>query len=71
MDTFSQTLNTQRENENTILKSEKRDNLDVLTETLKGLTINDSGYYEPESANANNEKGYPASNLQVATHTTD
>ena len=48
MDTFSQTPvtpNTQRENEKTILTSEKQNNLYALAETLKVLTINDSGYY--------------------------
>ena len=35
VDTFSQTPNTQRDNANTILKSEKLDKLDTLAETLK------------------------------------
>ena len=63
--------NKQRENENTILTSEKRYKLDELTETLRGFTINDVGYYESDSANANDAKGDPASNPRVATHNTD
>ena len=49
---FSQTFvtpNTQGDNENKTLKSEKRNKLDALAETLKGLTINDSGYHESDS----------------------
>ena len=71
VDTFSKTPNTQRENENTILTSEKRDKSDALIETLKGLTINNSVYYESESVNVDDSKGDPASDPKVATHTTD
>ena len=63
--------NTQGENENTILASEKRNNLDALAETLKGLTINDAGYYESDSANENYTIGNTASDPKVATHTSD
>ena len=52
-DTFSQrpvTPNTQGENENAILTSERLNNSDVLEEMLKGLKINDAGYYESDSA---------------------
>ena len=58
--------NTQEENENTILTSEKLNNSGALAETLKGLTINDAGYYYSDE---NDEKGDPASNAKVATHT--
>ena len=74
METFSQTFitpNTQGENENRILTSEKRNKLDAQVETLKGSTINDSGYYESESVNANDGKGDPESNPKVATHASD
>ena len=57
--TFSQTPfmpNTQRYNENTILTIEKRNNSDALSETLKGLTINNAVYYESESENMNDTK---------------
>ena len=67
---FSQTFvtpNTQGDNENKTLKSEKRNKLDALAETLKGLTINDSGYHESDS----DEKGDPAGDPKVATHTSD
>ena len=73
-DTFSQmpvTPNTQGDNENAILTSERLNNADALAETLKGLTINDAGYYESDSANENYAKGYPASNPKVATHTSN
>ena len=65
LDTFSQTpvtLNTQVENENTIFASEKRNNLYALAEKLKGLTINNAGYYESDSENAN-ERFYPGIRL--------
>ena len=74
MDTFGQTLvtpNTQGENANTILKSEKRNELDALAETLRGLKINNNGNYESDSVNGNDAKGDPASDLRVATHTSD
>ena len=71
MDTFNYTYNTQRENENKMLTSEKRDKSDALAEKLKGLTINNTGYYESDSSNANDEKGDPASYLKIATHTSD
>ena len=71
MDTFSQTSNTQRENKNTILTSEKRDKSDTLAETLKGLTINNAGYYESDSVNANGAKGDPASDPKISNHTSD
>ena len=71
VDTFSQTSNTQRENKNTILTSEKRYKLDALAETLNGLTVNDAGYYESDSANENDAKGNLASNPKITTHTSD
>ena len=73
-DNFCQTPvtpNTQGENENAILTIERLNNSDVLAESLKGLTINDAGYYESESANENNAKGDPASDPKVYTHTSD
>ena len=54
-----------------ILTSEKRDKSDTLAEMLKGLTINDAGYYESDPANANDTKGDPASDPKVCTHATD
>ena len=41
-DDFSHAFNTQIENANTILTSEKLDKLDKLEETLKDLTINNT-----------------------------
>ena len=74
MDNFSKTpamTNKKIENKNTILTSEKRNNSGALAEALKGLTINDAGYYESDSANVNDAKGDLASNPKVATHTSD
>ena len=74
VDTFSQThvtSNTQGENENKILTSEKRNKSDALADTFKGLTINDAGYYESGSENENDAEGDPASDMKVATHTID
>ena len=72
MDTFIQmpvTSNTQGENENKILTSQKRNKLDALAETLKTLKINDAEYYKSDSENTNYVKGDPASNPKVSTHT--
>ena len=38
---------------------------------FKGLTFNDNGCYEPDSAIANEAKGDTASNTKLASHTTD
>ena len=49
VDTFCQmpvTPNTQGENYNAILTSERLNNSDALAETLKVLTINEAGFYE-------------------------
>ena len=62
------TPNTQGENANAILKSERLNNSDVLAETPKVLTINDAGYYYSEK---NVAKGNPASDSKVATHNSD
>ena len=70
-DTFSQTSNTQRDNENKILTSENLDKSDGLVENLKELTIIYAGYYESDSANANDAKGYPASDPKIYNHTSD
>ena len=63
--------NTKGDNEKNILTSERLNNLDVLSKTLKGLKINDAGYYESESSNKNDAKEDPASDPKVATHTSD
>ena len=44
-DTFSQTFNTQRVNENAILTSAKLDKSEEMSETLKELKIIGAGYY--------------------------
>ena len=74
MNTFSNTPdtpNTQGENKNTILTSERLDKLDALAETLDNLIINDAGYYESDSTNANYAKGDPASDPEISTHSSD
>ena len=53
------------------MTSEKQDKSDALEETLEGLTINNAGYYEPDSVNVNDAKCDPARDLEVATHTSD
>ena len=53
------------------MTSDKLDELDDLAETLKELTINDSGYYVSNSANANESKGDPASDPKTFHHTSD
>ena len=46
------TPNTQGDNENTILTSERLNNSDALAETLKILTINDASYYKSDKNGA-------------------
>ena len=71
MDTFCQspiTTYTQGENAKAVLTSERLNNLDTLAETLKGLTINDSGYYNSDENDAEGDtKRYP----KLSTHTSD
>ena len=69
MDTFCQspiTTNTQGENTNAILTSERINNSDALEETLKVLTINNTGYYNSDE---NDAEGDPESDPKVATPT--
>ena len=70
-DNFSQTPNTQRDNSNSILTSEKLDKLEEMTETLKDLTINNAEYYVSDSENVNDTKDNPASDTKTVTHTSD
>ena len=62
------TTNTQGENANAILPSERLNNSDALTETLKELTINNTEY---DNSDANDAGGDPTSNPKVDTHTSD
>ena len=62
MDTFCEspvTTNKQRDNENTIFTNESIINSDILSETLKGLTlystINDSSYYNSDKDDASSD----------------
>ena len=60
MDNFCQstiTTNKQGENANLILTSERIYNSGVLAEMLKGLKINDTGYYNSDK---NDAEGDPA-----------
>ena len=71
MDTFYQSPvmpNTQGENVNAIMTSERINDSDALSETLKGLTINDDEYYH---SGKNDAEGHPASDPKVAAHTSD
>ena len=66
------TTNTQGENANIIFTSERRITLDVLAETLKGLTlhstINISAYYNSDKDDAESD---PKIDPLEATHTSD
>ena len=62
------TTNTQEENANTILTSERINNSDVLAETLKVLTVNNVGYYNSDE---NYAGGDPERDPKVAIHTSD
>ena len=75
MDTSCQspiTTSTQGENANKIFTSDRQNNLYMMAETLKGLTldstINDSAYYNLEKSDAEVD---PKSDPLVATHTSD
>ena len=70
-DTFSHTSNTQRESENTIFTSEKLDKLDDLEDSLNDLTINDTKYYESDTATANDARVNPTRNSKTFTHTSN
>ena len=70
-DTFSHTSNTQRESENTIFTSEKLDKLDELEDSLNDLTINDTKYYESDTATANDARVNPTRNSKTFTHTSN
>ena len=48
---------------------EKPDKLNGLTETLKELTINHTGYYVSDSENIDDAKGDTVSNPKTVTHT--
>ena len=70
-DNFCQTPvtpNTHGEDANVILTSERLNNSDSLEETLKGLTSNDSGYYNSDK---NGAEDNPTRDPKVATHTSD
>ena len=82
MDNFCQspvTNNTQRNNANMIFISERQNNLDVLSETLKVLTIDstikNSVYYNSDKhdaeGNRNDAERDPKSYPLVSTHTSD
>ena len=68
-DTFSHTSNTQKENANTILTSEKLDKSDELVNAVNNLTINDNEYYESTLATSSDTQGDLTRNLETCTHT--
>ena len=70
-DTFSHISNTQRENANAIFTSTKIDKSDVMSDTLKDLTINEAGCYVSYSETENDTKCDPASNPKTVTQTID
>ena len=71
VDTFSHVYNTRRENANTICTSEKLDKLDYMADALKDLTINDTKYYESDTATASDAQGDPTRNPKTVTHTSN
>ena len=71
MDTFSQTSNTQRENENVIFESEKLDESDELADALKYLTINNKRYYASKSATESDAQGDTTRDPKTVTHTSN
>ena len=71
MDNFSHTSNTQRDNANAILTSEKLDKSDKVAETLNYFTINHIEYYVSDSADKNDVKVDPAIDSNAVTHISD
>ena len=63
-DTFCQSTVTQED----ILTGESQNNSDGLAETVKGLTINEAGYYISDK---NYAEGNPKSDPKVATYITN
>ena len=71
VDTFFRspvTTNTQGENINAILTSERQNSSDALAETMKVLTIKNAGYYNSDE---NDAEGDPKIDPKVSTHTSD
>ena len=68
-DTFIHTPNTQRNNSNAIFKGEKLDKLDKLSDAVKDLTINNTKYYESNTANASDAQGDHTHNPETVTNT--
>ena len=71
MDIFSNTSNTQIENENAIFTSEKIDKSDELVEAVEDLTIDNAKYYESNTATASESQGYTTHNPETVTHTSN
>ena len=63
LDTFSHMSNTQRDNANAIFTIEKIDKSDELVDAVNKLTINDSVYYESNTATASDTQGDLIRNL--------
>ena len=70
-DTFSHASNSQRENTNAIFTSEKLDKPDKLVDAVKKLKINDSKYYESNTATASDAQGNITRNPENFTHTSN
>ena len=54
---------------NTIFTREKLDKLDELAEVVKDLTINNTNYYESNTATASDKQGDSTRNTETVTHT--
>ena len=68
-DKFSHTSNKQRENENEIFTSEKIYTSDDMVDAVKRFTINDSKYYESNTANASDTQCDITRITETVTHT--
>ena len=69
MHTFSHATTAQRENANAIFTSENLDKLEELVDALKNLKINDTKFYESNTATASDAQGDLKFNLETVTHT--
>ena len=69
MDISSHASNAQRENSNAIFTSEKLDKSDELVDAVKILTINDTRYYESNTATVSDAQVNLTHNSETFTHT--
>ena len=71
MNTFSHASNKHRDNANMIFTSQKLDKLGELVDVVNILTINDTEYYESNTATTSDSQGNLTRNPETVTHTSN